>query len=497
MNLLASLKSAEVILGGRALDAGAYSLAIDDTGVRLTAEAAEFIRLTFDVALDDACIILGDAFERTYGDVCFRPKRDVLGKLLPWYFLAKNGGTFSCFGVTVRPDALAYWQVGENELTLTYNVCSGPDPVALGGRTLELGRLIASEGEGSFVTVGRAFCRRMCTDGILPRHTVYGANNWYYAYGKSSHAEILEDAAYLAELTRGIENRPYLVIDDCWEKNRCAGPWNELNERFTDMRALCAQIRAMGLHAGIWVRPLYYKGVEFPEEWILAREGDGVILDITVPAAREYVLSVFRSLKDWGYELIKYDFVFRDLTGDYAPRFNAASGCGKFRFADKTKTTAEIMTEFARDVKNAVGADVLLIGCNTSSHLSAGYVEIARTGDDTSGREWGPTKKMGINTLAYRIIQNGIFYVCDADCVGLTEAVEWEKNKSWLTLLAHSGTPLFLSSRRGVATEAQKAFVRECFIENNKPHTLEPLFTENDLTPAAYLIDGEKTVFDI
>lgn len=497
MDLLSHLKKSEVILGGRALDADAYTLTFAQDGIRLRTGAAEFVRLTFSVALDSGCAVLGDAFERTYGDACFRPKSEILGKPLPWYLIAQSGERFVCFGVTVRPDAFAFWQVEEDALVLTCNVCSGPDPVELGGRELNLGSLVACEGDGSFLTVGREFCRAMCRDGILPKHHVYGSNNWYYAYGKSSQAEILEDADYLAELTRGIENRPYLVIDDCWEKNRCAGPWDELNDRFSDMASLCRSIQAKDLHAGIWLRPLYYVGVEFPEEWILAREGEGVVLDITVPAAREYVLSAFRRLRDWGYELIKYDFVFRDLTGSYAPSFDPTAGCGKFRFADRTKTTAEIMTEFARDVKKTVGKDVILIGCNTSSHLSAGYIELSRTGDDTSGRAWGPTKKMGINTLAYRLIQNGIFYECDADCVGLTENVEWEKNKIWLTLLTASGTPLFLSSRRGVANDAQKAFLHECFVENNRPHTFEPVLRVGELTPDTYLIDGERNVFDI
>ena len=49
------------------------------------------------------------------------------------------------------------------------------------------------------------------------------------------------------------------------------------------------------------------------------------------------------------------------------------------------------------------------------SHLAAGLVELQRTGDDTSGRDWARTKKMGVNTLAYRMPQNRAFYIDDPD----------------------------------------------------------------------------------
>ncbi|MBQ7986313.1 MAG: hypothetical protein IJ304_03495, partial [Clostridia bacterium] len=89
--------------------------------------------------------------------------------------------------------------------------------------------------------------------------------------------------------------------------------------------------------------------------------------------------------------------------------------------------------------------DVLLMGCNTFGHLAAGYVDIQRTGDDTSGVDWERTKKYGINTLAFRMGQHKAFFFVDADCVGITNAISWDKNKQWLDVVAKSGTPLFIS----------------------------------------------------
>ena len=83
------------------------------------------------------------------------------------------------------------------------------------------------------------------------RNPVYGSNNWYYAYGNSSEKEILQDTDYLLELTKGAENPPYMVIDDCWQEHHRldeynGGPWRNGNEKFPDMAGLAAKIKEKG-----------------------------------------------------------------------------------------------------------------------------------------------------------------------------------------------------------------------------------------------------------
>ena len=99
--------------------------------------------------------------------------------------------------------------------------------------------------------------------------------------------------------------------------------------------------------------------------------------------------------------------------------------------------------------------DMVIMGCNTLSHLCAGLVHINRTGDDTSGREWERTRRLGVNTMAFRLCQNNRFYVADADCAGITPAVPWSYNKQWVRLLGESGTPLFVSSSRATWTRSR------------------------------------------
>src|SRR5258708_39259378 len=83
--------------------------------------------------------------------------------------------------------------------------------------------------------------------------------------------------------------------------------------------------------------------------------------------------------------------------------------------AGATRTTAEVIDELYRTIRQAAG-DGGVIGCNTVSHLSAGHFELCRVGDDTRGAEWSRTRKIGVNTLAFRGGQPGAFYVADSGC---------------------------------------------------------------------------------
>ena len=163
--------------------------------------------------------VLGDAWERAYADLEW--KNISPWQTLPWYALVHREGVTVGYGVMVRPGAICSWQVDPEGITLWLDVRNGGDGVWLNGRRLLAARVVSEVYEGrSAFAAAQAFCRRMCEDPILPKRPVYGANNWYYAYGRSSAEEVLADAAYIARLTEGVENRPYMVIDDGWQAGR-------------------------------------------------------------------------------------------------------------------------------------------------------------------------------------------------------------------------------------------------------------------------------------
>jgi alpha-galactosidase len=149
-----------------------------------------------------------------------------------------------------------------------------------------------------------------------------------------------------------------------------------------------------------------------------------------------------------------------------------------------------------RTIREAAGGS-LIIGCNTVSHLSAGHFEICRVGDDTSGTEWARTRKMGVNTLAFRGVQHGAFYVADADCVGVTKAVPWSLTRQWLDLLARSGTMLMVSLAPDALGVEQRRDLREALALAATPQPLgEPLDWHETVYPERWRLMGRERRYE-
>ncbi len=113
-------------------------------------------------------------------------------------------------------------------------------------------------------------------------------------------------------------------------------------------------------------------------------------------------------------------------------------------------------------------------------------------------REPDRTRALGVNALAFRLPQNGRFYMVDADCVGiLGKEIPWELNRQWLKLLAASGTPLFVSAQPSALTDGMKEELRQAWAQNAvQTDVAEPLDWMYNTTPEKWKINGEPTEFD-
>ena len=175
---------------------------------------------------------------------------------------------------------------------------------------------------------------------------------------------------------------------------------------------------------------------------------------------------------------------------------DAALTVDNWKMHNVSRTNAEIVLNLYKNIRQAAG-EMYIIGCNTFSHLSAGLFELNRIGDDTSGKEWARTKKMGVNTTAFRGIHQGTFYGADGDCVGLTPKVPWEKNKQWMELVAKSGTPLFISAQPEAMGTEQRISIKECFkLAAQHLPVGEPLDWMENAVPKKWKLNGKIEMFD-
>lgn len=458
----------------------------------LTAQTSKvkWIKLRWNnLSWDKNVRFLGDAWERGYGDMEWKGMNP--NRFMPWYFCAKSEAKSVCYGVKVRPSAMCFWQVDSLGMTLFLDVRCGGSGVNLKGRVIKLADVIACEMRDctSFEAM-QEFCGQMCEDPILPKYPVYGSNNWYYAYGKSSESEILADCDYILNLTKDIENKPYMVIDDCWQEHHRlneynGGPWTKGNEKFPDMKALADKLVQKGVRPGIWVRLLLNEDENIKNEWRLSHNN---CIDPTNPEALNYIKEDIKRICNWGYTLIKHDFSTFDLFGKWGFQMSPLVTDDGWHFYDDSLTSAEVVKLLYKAILDASveasNGEALILGCNTIGHLGAGYMHINRTGDDTSGVIWERTRFMGVNTLAFRLPQHGKFYEIDADCVGIDGGISWSMNKQWADVLAKSGTPLFISVRPNILDETEKQELHEILkVASKQEHHVIPVDWEETTCP--------------
>jgi alpha-galactosidase len=477
------------------------------TQVRVSAPevALETVVLRWTGGFPESVKLLGDTWERSYGDLAWRPLAAAWP--MPWYFLASDGRVTHGYGVEVQPNALCCWRADKGGVTLALDVRAGGVGVRLGARTLEACTVVSRAwvaNESPF-QAGAAFCKQMCPKPRLTQEPVYGFNDWYCAYGVNTGTNFLEDAGFIASLIPEAKNRPYLVMDDGWQVNPAGikadtsgfGPWDRSNARFAmDMVTFAQRVKALNAKPGLWYRP-FYAWPELPDGWRLKKDRN--YLDPTVPEVKRQIAEDMTRFRTWGFQLVKIDYLTFDINNRWGYNLGDKVVHDDRAWADSSRTTAEVMLDLYRTMRQGAGDGVVIIGCNAMGHLAAGIFELQRTGDDTSGRDWKRTRKYGVNTLAFRGIQDRAFFAADADCVGLASAgaVPWEKNRQWLDLVARSGTPLFVSWRRQFAGPVERKALREAFLRASQPApTAEALDWMETPTPRHWRFGNEEVTYD-
>ena len=463
-------------------------------------EAIKRIRIRWKGDNHSVKLILNDQWERACGDIfwqCVQPE-----KILPWYFNAFDGKITNGYGVKTGCNAMCFWLIDAQGITLWLDVRCGSKGVHL-KEPIEAATVVTRQGqekETPFQACSE-FCKLMCDHPKNPNRPVYGANNWYYAYGDISRESVLKDAELVADLTADTDYVPYMLIDDGWQACRypgfIGGPWQG-NSYFGDMGRVADDIKRKGCIPSIWIRPLL-TAERIPESFYLNKaytHTQGIIMDPSNPDVLNKIYNDIRTLSDMGYKLIKHDFTTQDMMTLVDKSIGAHITNEGWSFQDNSKTSAQIIKRLYQTIKDGA-RDSMIMGCNTYNHLSAGINELQRSGGDTSGRVWEISRMHGINTLAFRLPQNNNFFMVDADCAGITEKIPFELNRRFMELIAISGTALFASIKPGLLNDQQQNQLAQIFKKASYTNNcMEPLDWMNTTCPSKYSHNDKEYNFD-
>lgn len=256
------------------------------------------------------------------------------------------------------------------------------------GQTVRSGRLLlnlAPDPYGALETyaefMGRLHAGRVSS-------VLNGWCNWFFTYEHVTEEEILRNAEFAARTLRplGLE---YIQVDEGFQ--RWHGEW-EGNDRFPHgMKWLADRIRALGLKPGIWLAPYVISEptevFQKHPEWLL-RHPDGRLkrvgpwpsedsdwarnenpkrygLDITHPGAAAWLADLFKTVgREWGYEMIKIDFVDWSLLSAH-------------RYHDPTVSRAAAYRKGFEILRRSVGPDCHLQECGPAP-VTVGLVNSMR-----------------------------------------------------------------------------------------------------------------------
>ena len=254
--------------------------------------------------------------------------------------------------------------------------------------------------------------------------------SWSYYFKQVNEQDVVENAEAARRLGLPIE---IVQVDDGYEMD--IGDWLDVRPEFGSLERLAARIRALGLRPGIWIAPFMVSpGSALARKhphWLVAGADAGThwgrrmrILDVTNPAAADYVAHVFRTFTGWGYSYFKLDFLYAA----------AIPGLDAYRRGMLL-------------IREAVGPDAILLIGGAPLLPSIGLCDAMRVGPDVLPEKPDPQLDLEsvVRITRLRAWMNGRLWVNDPDC--LVARPEIEEREAWAAHLQGYGGVRFSSDR--------------------------------------------------
>lgn len=216
---------------------------------------------------------------------------------------------------------------------------------------------------------------------------VFGWNSWDALSASVTEEDILENLRFIKAHENLRTKLTHVIIDDGWQTGW--GHWLP-NAKFPrGMAALAETIHDQGFKAGLWLAPLMVQ----PDTPLYQRHSECLLkdqkghpylvaqglvrsfyaLDVSVPASQDFLRETFRKVREWGYDYVKFDFLFNQaqcLENGDAFALDASWSSNRH---------VAVMLKIARE---ELGEKVHILGCNYPFELGGADVDEARLASD-------------------------------------------------------------------------------------------------------------------
>lgn len=466
-----------------------------DIVLTCNATPVSYLMLQWEFTPSPNATYMGDVLQEMDGTGQWRSLDPM--RRFPWYFLCRNEEVTTAMGVKCRPGAFAHWVINPRSISLILDLRCGTKGTILNGRMLRVATVICRNYTLSPRAAINSFCRQLANDPIQPPRPIYGFDTLDGYVPELTLDDVTKKANLLTDLAGDLMNPPYFVIPCGWQKSRKwpeqpCGPWNKSS--FTkdgELGSIASQLNNRGLCPGITIRPLCNGDRKLPTEWRLARCPH--FLDPSVPEVLNYIREDISRLRDWGFELIRHICTTRDALGVSQ---TLPAGAPEWSFADQSRTSAEILVDLYRAIRQAMGP-ALIQGDDVFGHLGAGFMHICRISHHNPNAKWINNQCTRINALAFRMGQNSNFFSIGTGAIPINEETTWRMVRQFAQFQAASGTPLMLHIHDDKLRPEAHREIKEAFFQAAMGCAqLCPTDWLNNTCPQNWEFDGTATSYD-
>ena len=320
-----------------------------------------------------------------------------------------------------------------------------------------------------------------------------GYTSWYNYFSKINEEIILRDLEGMDEKAKDCTD--IFQIDDGYQT--ATGDWLSIDKKKfpNGLKPIAEKIHEKGYLAGLWLAPFSAQftskvAKEHPD-WMIKNEqtgrkalghigwGGAYALDIYNEGARNYIKHFFDViLNDWGFDMVKLDFLF--------------TICIKPRGG---RTRGEIMCDGIDLLREACG-DKLILGCGVPLGACMGIFDACRIGCDANkvfvgdfvnrleiNNEIPSTQNSMINAIFRRHL-DGRAFCNDPDVLFLRdENLKFNEEQKLVLgkINAICGNVLFVSDNMGDYNEKTLSYLKNFYTEKDHKVTSAEFINDTDV----------------